>query len=48
MFMEHCYTVVGVTTLYLDTWEVAVFVLGQAAGYPSEDHMVLLNPTRTI
>jgi len=34
--MEHCYSVVGVTTIYLDIWEVAVFVLGQGAGYPGE------------
>jgi len=36
MFMEHCYSAVGVATIYLDIWEVAVFVLGQGAGYPGE------------
>jgi hypothetical protein len=36
MSIDHCYSLVHVTTIYTDIWEVAVFVLGQGASYPGE------------
>ena len=49
MFMEHCYSVVGVTTIYIWIFGRLQFLFwAKVLAILVKFHMVLLTPTRTI